>query len=93
MSKRTAPPIAAVRLHYIGTYSDEFTFVNAVADWVENPDKSKTMMRGAIRRFNLMPKIKIDRSDVEKIATYIYEGNIDSPAGFKEHAERMHGKH
>lgn len=93
MSKRTDPPIAGVRRHYIGTYPDKFSFVNTIADWVENPDKNKTQMRGAIRRFGLMPKITVNRNDVEKIAAYIFEGEIDSPAGFKEHVKQMHGKH
>ena len=91
MSKRKAPPIIAVRKHYIGTYSDKFSFVNTIADWVENPDKNKTQMRGAIRRFGLMPKTTVNRNDVEKIAAYIFEGEIDTPAGFQEHVKRMHG--
>ena len=93
MSKRKAPPIIAVRRHYIGTYPDKFSFVNTIADWVEKPDRTKTQMRGAIRRFGLMPKIAVNRNDVEKIAAYIFEGDIDSPAGFQEHVKRMHGKH
>lgn len=87
MSKRKAPPIIAVRKHYIGTYSDKLSFVNTIADWVENPDRNKTQMRGAIRRFGLMPKITVGRNDVETIATYIFEGEIDSPAGFQEHVK------
>jgi len=93
MSKRLAPPMAGVRRHYIGTYPDEFTFVNAITDWVASPDKNKTQMRGAIRRFGLMPKISVSSADIEKIATYIFEGKIEAPAGFAEHERKMHGKH
>lgn len=93
MSKRTAPPVIAVRRHYIGTYPDKFSFVNTIADWVEKPDGNKTQMRGAIHRFGLMPKIVVNRDDVEKIAAYIFEGKIDSPAGFQEHVKQMHGNH
>lgn len=93
MSKRSAPPIIAVRKHYIGTYSDKFSFVNTIADWVEKPDSNKTQMRGAIRRFGLMPKITVNRDNAEKIAAYIFEGDIDSPAGFQEHVKQMHGSH
>ena len=92
MSKRVAPPIIAVRMHYIGRYPDKASFVTAVADWVEKQDESKTLMRGAIRKFNIMPPVPVSRKDAQKIAAYIYEGNVDSPAGFDKHYEEMHGK-
>lgn len=92
MSKRVAPPIAAVRLHYIGSYPDEMSFVDAIANWVEKPDQNNTFMRGAIRRFNIMPPISIPRADAETIAAYIYDGDIENPEGFKEHVRQRHGK-
>ena len=92
MNKRVAPPIAAVRLHYIGNYPDKASFVEAVANWVERPDARKSMMRGAIRRFNLMPPVSIARDDAEKIAAYIYQGDIEKPAGFDKHVEEVHGR-
>ncbi len=93
MSKRVAPPIIAVRMHYIGRYPDKTSFITAVANWVEKQDANKTMMPGAIRRFNIMPPVSVSRPDAEKIAAYIYHGDIDKPAGFDKHFEEMHGKH
>ncbi len=92
MSKRVAPPIIAVRMHYLGPYPDKIEFVTAVANWVEKQDASKTLMRGAIRRFNIMPPVSVTRQDAEKIAAYIYDGDIEKPAGFDKHFEEMHGK-
>lgn len=92
MNKRVAPPIIAVRMHYIGTYADKDSFVMAVADWVEKQDADNSLMRGAIRRFNIMPPISISRADAEKIAEYIYQGNIEKPEGFQQHFEERHGK-
>lgn len=92
MNKRVAPPIAAVRLHYIGKYQDKVPFVEAVANWVEHQDADKSMMRGAIRRFNIMPPISIARKDAEKIAAYIYQGDIEKPAGFEKHVKEEHGR-
>ena len=92
MSKRVAPPVIAVRMHYLGPYPDKAAFVAAVANWLEKPDESKTLMPGAIRKFKLMPAVPVARGDAEKIATYIYEGKLESPAGFEEHYEEMHGK-
>ena len=92
MNKRLAPPIAAVRLHYIGTHSDKASFVTAITAWLENQDESKTLMRGAIRKFKIMPPISVSPEDAVKIATYIYEGKLDKPEGFDAHVEKMHGK-
>ena len=92
MSKRLAPPVIAVRMHYIGSYPDKDSFVMAVADWLEKQDESKSLMRGAIRRFNLMPPVYVSRQNAVKIASYIYEGELEKPAGFDEHVQKMHGK-
>ncbi len=92
MNKRVAPPLIAVRMHYIGTYPEKPAFVSAVADWVEKPDAGKTFMPGAIRRFNIMPPVSVSRQDAEIIAAYIYDGNIEKPAGFDKHFQEMHGQ-
>ena len=92
MKQRVAPPIAAVRFHYIDTYPDKTSFVTAITNWVEKQDENKSLMRGAIRRFNIMPPISISREYTQKIAGYIYAGNIEKPAGFDKHVEEMHGK-
>ena len=92
MSKRVAPPIIAVRMHYMGPYPDKASFIAAVTNWVEKQDASKTLMPGAIRKFNIMPPVSVAREDAQKIAAYIYEGDIEKPAGFDKHFEEMHGK-
>ncbi len=92
MNQRVAPPIIAVRMHYIGPHPDKTSFVTAVANWVEKQDESKSLMFGAVRRFNIMPPVSVAREDAEKIAAYIYDGDIDKPAGFDKHFEEMHGK-
>lgn len=92
MKQRVAPPIAAVRFHYIDSYPDKTSFVAAVTGWLEKQDVNKSLMRGAIRRFNLMPPITVSKEDAEKIANYIYVGNIEKPEGFDEHVEQQHGR-
>ena len=92
MSKRVAPPIIAVKMHYIDSYPDKASFVVAVTQWLEKQDASKTLMPGAIRKFKIMPQIPVAREDAQKIAAYIYEGDIEKPAGFDKHFEEMRGK-
>ena len=91
MKKRIAPPIAGVRRHYLASHPDKDSFVMVITDWVNKPEAGKSLMPGAVRRFDIMPPLSLAREDVEKIASYIYEGDIEKPAGFDEHVEKMHG--
>ena len=92
ISKRIAPPIAAVKMHYIDRYPDQTSFVTAISSWIEKQDKSKSLMRSAINKFKLMPPIVVPKADAEKIAMYIYAGKIEEPEGFRQHVEDEHGK-
>ena len=92
MSKRLAPPVAAVRMHYINAYPDETSFVEAVTSWVEKQDESKSHMRGAIQKFKIMPPLSVPKEDAAKIAAYIYAGDIEKLEGFEKHVEEEHGK-
>ena len=92
MNKRIAPPIAGVRMHYISAHPEKDAFVAAVSGWLANQDESKSLMRGAIRKFKLMPPVTVAQEDAEKIAAFIYAGKIEKPQGFDEHVEEMHGK-
>ena len=92
MNKRVAPPIVAVKMHYIKTYSDKDSFIAAVADWVKKPEKENSLMRGAINRFGLMPTIKVKQQDVEIIAGYIFDAKLKSTKKFNKHFEKHHGK-
>ena len=92
MNKRIAPPIAGVRMHYISAHPEKDAFVAAVSSWLTNQDESKSLMRGAIRKFKLMPPITVAQDDAEKISAYIYAGKIEKPQSFDEHVEEMHGK-
>lgn len=92
MNKRIAPPIAGVRMHYINAHPEKDAFVTAVSGWLANQDETKSLMPGAIKQFKLMPPLEIALEDAEKIAAYIYAGEIDKPEGFDKHVEQMHGK-
>lgn len=91
MNKRIAPPIAGVRKHYLDAYPDKESFVNAVTSWINKQDANKSLMRGAIRKFKIMPPIPVPAEDAKKIAAYIYNGNIERPDGFEKHIQEMHG--
>jgi hypothetical protein len=84
---RIAPPMVAIKSHYkIDDISKE-AFKNAIWHFVEKPTIEKSKMKGAVRRFNLMPYQAYNEKDVKLIADYIYDFEIEEPEWFKKHIE------
>lgn len=86
-----APPFKGVKMHYTRQYDNKKDFVEAMVSWVQNPDENKALMRGAVNKFKVMPKLPLPSSDLKKIAEYIYENDVDEPAWMKEHMKENQG--
>lgn len=84
-TRRLAPPMFAVKMHYLGVHTEELTFVDAVSRWVAEPNADESLMKMAIRHFNLMPKINIPEEDASKIAEYIFSDKLIVPEAYKQH--------
>lgn len=86
-----APPMAAVKMRYSKSYSNKEDFIKAVAEWTENPTKENALMRGAVNQFDVMPKLILKPGDIEMIANYIYDNELEEPEWFDAHQQEMHG--
>ncbi|GAK76479.1 cytochrome c family protein [Nonlabens ulvanivorans] len=84
---RIAPPMVAVKSHYLNDDISQKEFADAIWNFVEKPTEKKSKMRGAVRRFNLMPYQVFKEEDIRLIADYMYEFKIDEPEWFKKHIE------
>lgn len=89
---RVAPPVFAVKGHYLNHYEDKESFVKAIVAWVKKPEINRAHMPGAIRRFDLMPAIDISQEHSEKIAEFIYDGQFQRPGWYAEHYRQEHGE-
>jgi mono/diheme cytochrome c family protein len=67
-----APPISRIQEHYKPAYPTLEEFVSAISKWVKEPNKEKAMMPGAVRKFNLMPKMVVPDEEMNKIAQALY---------------------
>jgi len=67
-----APPMLRVQEHYKPSYPKKEDFVTAIKTWVNNPNEDKVMMPGAVRKFNLMPKLAVTDADLQLIAETLY---------------------
>ena len=91
---RIAPPMNAVKKHYIGDNTTKEAFVKSMQDWIENPIKENAKMHGAVKRFGVMPKQVFSEETVQLISEYLFENEIEKPTWLEEHynKERGNGK-
>lgn len=76
---RMAPPMIAIKKHYLDTDTTEEEFLIAILSWVKKPTKESSRMPGAIRRFGLMPYQPFKDKDIRTIASYMYSNDIEQP--------------
>lgn len=87
-----APPMAAVKMRYSMSYKSEQEFVNAIVAWTMDPKKENALMKGAVDRFNVMPKQLFDENEMRQLGLFIYHNDLNEPAWFAAHQKEMHGK-
>jgi len=74
-----APPMLRVQQHYKPTYPNKEEFINKITEWIVNPSKQRTLMPGAVRKFDIMPKLGYSKKEIQLIAETLFEidfGNI-----------------
>ena len=84
-SEMIAPPMLRVQEHYKPNYNTKAAFVTAISEWVNNPQEENTLMPGAIRKFNVMPKLAYDKADLDLIAETLFDIEFGDMPKMKEH--------
>lgn len=85
-----APPMIAIKMHYISEDTTKEDFINDIVEWSKNPSKEISKMHGAIKKFGLMPYQFYPENTIREIAEYVYENEIEEPVWFEEHYKKMH---
>lgn len=86
---RLAPPMIAVKKHYINSSTTKEEFISSIQAWIKNPNEEDAKMFGAVRRFGVMVKQPFPENDVKLIAEYLFENDIEQPEWFEEHEKEM----
>ena len=89
---RIAPPMIAIKMHYLRDTNTEKEFVDALWNFVEKPSQDKVKMKGAVKKFGLMPYQPYDKNDIEAIATYMYNYKLEKPSWFDGHMKDRNQK-
>lgn len=88
---RVGPPMAAIKARYLKNDSSKEEFIESIWHFVEKPTKEKAKLKGAVKRFGVMPYQKYSQEEIEAIAHFMYEYKIEEPEWFKQHWEENHG--
>lgn len=91
MDMRMAPPMIAVKMHYTDEHDNEEDFVNAIWSFMQKPKEENALMKGAVKRFGLMPYVPYKEEDIKAIATYMYNNELKKPDWFDDHRKQNHG--
>ncbi|OUR90816.1 hypothetical protein A9Q87_12760 [Flavobacteriales bacterium 34_180_T64] len=86
-----APPMIAVKRRYTSSQPTKAEFIEAIQTWIKNPNEANAKMYGAVKRFNVMPKMPFSEETIAQIADYMYEYDIAQPEWFEGHFNEMKG--
>ena len=90
---RIAPPMVAIKRHYIDEDTSKEKFVAEINTFIKNPTKENAKLYGAVKRFGVMPKQSFPEEDIKQIAEYMFDFDIEQPEWFEDHFKEEQGKH
>lgn len=90
--KRLAPPMVAIKKHYISGNTTKESFTDAMQNWIKNPNEANVKMYGAVNKFGIMPKLQFSEEAINQISDYMFDYEIEQPEWFEEHFKGQQGK-
>lgn len=85
-----APPMIAVKRHYIGDNTSKEEFTESLILWLDDPE-APSKMPGAQKKFGKMPYLPYPEETITQIAEYMYDYEIEKPKWFDAHYQEEHG--
>jgi len=86
-----APPMIAIKNHYITDSTTRDAFVADLVLWMGKPRVENSKMPDAIEKWGLMNHQMYPDSVIIGIAQYMYDYEIEQPEWYQKHHEEMHG--
>jgi len=85
-----APPMVAIKARYSKEAKTKKEFIADLWNFVEKPTKEQAKLKGAVKRFGLMPYQPYKQEDIEAIAAFMYDYEIAQPDWFQAHWAEHH---
>lgn len=89
---QAAPPMIAVKRHYMMGNPSQEDFAQSMLEFIENPTDKNAIMHGAVDRFGVMPKMVFGDEKMLKITDFLYNHDPEIPDWFEEYYQKNHGK-
>ncbi|SFU29781.1 Protein of unknown function [Pustulibacterium marinum] len=89
-SGRIAPPMVAVKTRYLKEANSKEEFIQAISAFVNEPSEGNAKMRGAVKRFGVMPYQQFSKEELSMMAAFMYDYQLESPEWFAEHYQEKH---
>ena len=87
-----APPMIAIKKHYLKATASRDEFVKEIMNWVKGPNKENSKMPGALNKFGIMPYQTFPDQTISQIAEYLYDNEIEIPDWFQNSSGKGKGK-
>jgi cytochrome c551/c552 len=71
-----APGMGDIRDAYMDAFPEREDFVKAATAFSKNPTKEAALMKQAVSKNGLMPKLGVAESDLKAISEYLYENEV-----------------
>jgi len=76
---RIAPPMAAIKKHYLKDTDGEKEFSKAIIAFMQNPSMEIAKMKHAVEKFGVMPKMSLSEKELVAVSHYMYHTEIEKP--------------
>jgi cytochrome c553 len=74
---RIAPPMIAIKNHYLTKGISKEDFIKEIQKFVKNPTAENSKMPGAVKKFGVMPKQYYSDKTIREIADYLYDNDVE----------------
>lgn len=88
---RIGPPMVAIKKHYISKNTTKEQFIVSMQNWIKNPTIENSKMKGAVKRFGVMPKQHFSTETIKQISEYLFDNEIEKPKWFESHYNEEKG--
>lgn len=92
MKNRAAPPLVAVKRHYLEDNPTRAQFIADIREFVKHPEEHKSKMPGALKRFGLMPQMSFSDEQLNAVAAVLYDTEVEAPDWFEKHYQEAHSE-
>ena len=87
------PSLAAIKKHYINKNTSFKEFLKDFTTFLNNPTKENSKIPNALKRFGVMPKMSLTEGEIENMALYIYNTELEKSNWFEKHFNEEKAKH